>query len=201
MNAARRSVVIAGLAIFLAAPAVQAQMTLGVKGGVNSAKLGGLDVGSTSSKTGFQGGAFLDIGFGSTFHLQPELLYSDRSTEGNVATLSQAFVEIPVLFKAAFGTGLLQPALYAGPSLSFKTSCERDIGGTVTDCDDLAGADFSSTNWAVVFGGNLDVAVGPVILIGDIRYNLGLSTIEGDGSGKWNFWSFMVGVGFGIGRH
>ena len=154
-----------------------------------------------SSKTGFQGGAFLDIGFGSTFHLQPELLYSDRSSGNDISTFSQAFVEIPVLFKAAFGTGLLQPALYVGPSLSFETSCKVDVSTVGSeDCSNQL-VDTNSSNWALVFGGNLDVAVGPVILIGDIRYNLGLSDISPNDSGKWNFWSFMVGVGFGLGRH
>jgi hypothetical protein len=199
----------AGLAIFLTAPAVQAQLTLGVKGGVNSANLSGLPDGSpsTSSEVGFQGGAFLDVGFGSWFHLQPELLYSSRksgldSGQGG-GTFGQNFVEIPVLFKYAFGTGLLQPALYAGPSLSFETTCNLnpddplDVSTSCSDDD----VDTSSTNWAVVFGGELDIAVGPVILIGDIRYNLGLSDIQTDADGKWNFWSFMVGIGFGLGRH
>ena len=50
-----------------------------------------------------------------------------------------------------------------------------------------------------MFGGGVDVAVGPVILSGDIRYNLGLSAISDDEDTKWNSWMVLVGIGFGLG--
>jgi hypothetical protein len=82
----------------------------GIKAGVNSStnsyspELFGI---STSSKTGFAGGIYYNIGLGRLFSIQPELLYSvmgskitqnvTNPTSGGVLHLN--YVSIPVLFK------------------------------------------------------------------------------------------------------
>ena len=195
------------LALLIAAP-LQAQTTIGVKGGINVANV------STNvsdlpdvidSKTGFVGGGFVTLGLGSLFALQPELLYSQKgfeASEGDLsAQLGTNYIEIPVLLKAQFELAMLRPALYAGPVVSFETSCNVSIVGVSVECDDDEGfVDRKTTEWGAVFGGNVDFILGPVILILDARYQLGLTNLadvpDSDEPVKSNVWQIMAGVGF-----
>ena len=198
------------LALLIAAP-LQAQTTLGVKGGINIATVD-TNVSDISdlvdSKTGFVGGGFVTLGLGSLFALQPELLYSQKGFQvdefGETVKFNTNYIEIPVLLKAQFKLAMLRPALYAGPVLSFETGCTVSALELSVDCDDetVGVGDRKTTEWGAVFGGNLDFILGPVILILDARYQLGLTNLadvpDSDDSVKNNLWQIMAGVGFGI---
>ena len=206
----KRLVCSALLLVLLAAPQVQAQsFDLGVKGGVNLANV------STNiptiediktSNTGFVGGAFLGIGLGSVFSIQPELLYSQKgfsAEEGDLeASLNTNYLEIPLLVKANLDAGLLRPAIYAGPVLSFETSCNFSLAGISEDCD--VGDDFTerkTTEWGLDFGANLDILLGPIMLVADARYQLGLTNladVDTDEEVKTRMWQFMAGIGFSL---
>jgi hypothetical protein len=195
------------LALLIAAP-LQAQTTIGVKGGVNIANIDTNipDISDLAdSKTGFVGGAFATFGLGSLFALQPELLYSQKGFKaeesGQSAELGLNYFEIPVLLKAQFKLAMLRPAIYAGPVLSFETGCSFSMSGVSVDCD--VGDDFSDrkkTEWGAVFGANLDFLVGSLTLILDARYQLGLTNLadvpDDDDSVKSNVWQIMAGVGW-----
>jgi hypothetical protein len=195
------------LALLIAAP-LQAQTTLGVKGGINIA-----DVDTNiedlpdvlDSKTGFVGGGFVTLGLGSLFALQPELLYSQKgfgASEGELtAQLGTNYIEIPVLLKAQLKLAMLRPAVYAGPVVSFETSCNLEVVGVSFDCDDDEDfLDRKKTEWGAVFGANLDFILGPVILILDGRYQLGLTNLadvpDVDEEVKNRVWQIMAGIGF-----
>ena len=195
------------LALLIAAP-LQAQTTIGVKGGVNIATV---DTNITDiselvdSKTGFVGGGFVTLGLGSLFALQPELLYSQKGFQaeesGQSAQLGTNYIEIPVLLKAQFKLAMLRPAVYAGPVVSFETSCDVSVSGVSVECNDDEGfVDRKKNEWGAVFGANLDFIVGPVILILDARYQLGLTNLadapDSDEEVKSRVWQIMGGVGF-----
>jgi hypothetical protein len=195
------------LALLIAAP-LQAQTTLGVKGGINIANVDTniSDISDLAdSKTGFVGGGFATFGLGSLFALQPELLYSQKGfmaeEGGQTAELGLNYFEIPVLLKAQFKLAMLRPAIYAGPVLSFETGCTFSFDGASEDCD--AGDDFSNrkqNEWGAVFGANLDFFLGSLTLILDARYQLGLTNLadvpEGDDEVKNNVWQIMAGLGW-----
>ncbi len=195
------------LALLIAAP-LHAQTTLGVKGGINIANVDVSEVDLPDvldSKTGFVGGAFVNLTLGSLFALQPELLYSQKgfkASEGPLeATLGTNYIEIPVLLKAQFKLAMLRPAIYAGPVLSMETGCNLDIIGVSVDCDDDEGfVDRKKSEWGAVFGANLDFFLGPVMLLLDARYQLGLTNLadvpDSDESVKNRVWQIMAGVGF-----
>ena len=196
------------LALLIAAP-LQAQTTLGVKGGINIATVD-TNVSDISdlvdSKTGFVGGGFVTLGLGSLFALQPELLYSQKGFQvdefGETVKFNTNYIEIPVLLKAQFKLAMLRPAVYAGPVLSFETSCSLSASEVSVDCDDeLAGVGERKTNeWGAVFGANLDFILGSITLILDGRYQLGLTNLadvpDSDDSVKNNVWQIMAGIGF-----
>ena len=201
------------LALLIAAP-LQAQTTLGVKGGINIANVS-TDLPDfenlTDSKTGFVGGVYANLALGGVFAIQPELLYSEKgfkASEGGFdAQFKANYFEIPVLLKAQFPMETIRPAVYAGPVVSFETSCKLGLseGGVSADfdCDsDEAGVgNRKTTDFGAVFGGNLDLFVGPVILTLDARYQLGLTNLNDDPdapdeSVKNQLWQIMAGVGF-----
>ena len=198
------------LALLIAAP-LPAQTTIGVKGGINVADVSTnvVDVSDlVDSKTGFVGGGFVTLGLGSLFAVQPELLYSQKGFKaeegGQSAQLNTNYLEIPVLLKAQFKLAMLRPAVYAGPVVSFETTCNLDVLGVTFDCDDDdEGFDQrKKTDWGAVFGANLDFFLGPLTLILDGRYQLGLTNLADDPEGndevKTRVWQFMAGVGFTI---
>ena len=196
------------LALLIAAP-LQAQTTIGVKGGINIANVSTNveDIEDLAeAKTGFVGGAFVSFGLGSLFAIQPELLYSQKGFEASEglleAQLGTNYIEIPVLLKAQFKLAMLRPAIYAGPVVSFETSCNLDLPDGSVDCDDDEGfVDRKTTDWAAAFGANLDFFLGPVTLIVDGRYQLGLTNLANDPDFpeeevKSRVWQIMAGIGW-----
>jgi len=199
----------------LAAAPLQAQTTIGVKGGLNVASVS-TDVPDlediTESKTGFVGGAYASFDLGM-FAIQPELLYSQKGFKGTDTGLDAQFktnyFEIPVLVKLQFPLETIRPAVYVGPVVSFETSCKLGLAqGDISadfdrDSPEADVGDRKTTDFGGVFGANLDLFVGPVILTVDGRYQLGLSNLNDDlnapdESVKNRVWQFMAGVGFPI---
>lgn len=212
----KRLVCSALLLVLLAAPQAQAQdIELGVKGGLNIADVSTdvpeFEALGTSSRTGFVGGGFATFGLGETFAIQPEILYSQKGFKaeetGIEAEFKTTYIEIPVLLKARFPMETVRPGVYAGGVVSFESSCKLGLSeGSVSadfdcDSDEADVGERKTTEVGAVFGANLDLFVGPVILTLDGRYQLGLTNLNDDEfadeeSVKNRVWQFMAGVGF-----
>jgi hypothetical protein len=157
----------------------QAELGIGIKGGLNFAKL---DVdGSLSSnfesKTGFHGGAFMLIKL-TKIGIQPELIFSKQGSTlkySGTPDLESNFnyINIPVMLKLYTVAGI---NLQVGPQFGFVTKAEQevpDFSGNITTediKDELKGFDL-----ALGFGLGWDAPFG---LMFDARYNLGLTEIN-----------------------
>ena len=202
------------VALLAAAPLqLQAQNVIGIKGGLNVSDVSTDDPAFeelTDSKTGFVGGAYFNLPLGSTFALQPEALFSQQGFKGTdpelpdyEAQFKVNYFQIPVLVKAQFPSGDIRPAVYAGPVVSFESSCKFGLSAegqsAEVDCDQADAGDRKSTDFGAAFGGNLDWFVGPVVVTFDVRYLLGLTNLnddpDSDDSVKNRVWQFMAGVG------
>ena len=188
------------LGLALGSASLEAQsLSLGLKGGVALSNVTDLD--STSSGTGFAGGAYLGIGL-TSITIQPEVLYVQRKfsapgTGTEEDEFTSNYIDIPLVIGFRLGTPMVAPMIYVAPTASFETTCS--IEGTASgDCSDL-NISTTSTLWSIGVGGSLDLAVGPILLTGDVRYDIGLTKIEEGSDSKWNNWLFMVGAGFRIG--
>ncbi len=222
----RRSLWVGVLALFaaslFAAPSASAQgVKLGVKGGVNIAvniaDIGGSDVdslGPTKTKTGFVGGAFVEFMIGDIFAIQPEVLYSQKGIKIDSSSaelkLKVDYIEIPVLLKINIPIegSKVHPNVYAGPAVAFESSCKfAGSSGSVSaevDCDDpQLGIMTTSTDFGLIFGGGLSFEVGGAEVGVDVRYTLGLTTIDDDDD-PWDLKnkviSIMGTVGFPLNR-
>lgn len=146
----------------------QAQLAIGVKGGLNFAKLNTDDY-SASNRTGFHGGAFALIKL-TKIGIQPEIIFSQQGSkfkiDGNDVKSNFSYVNIPVMLKLYLVAGL---NLQAGPQFGFLSSAKID-GEDVKDS-------FKKSDVSVGLGAGWDLPFGLTV---DARYNLGVTKIQDD---------------------
>lgn len=149
----------------------QASIGIGVKGGVNFAKLDGTTtVGANfEGRTGYHFGAFTLIKFGKV-GIQPEVLFSKQGSKVKVATndfdANFSYINIPVIVKLYTVAGI---NLQVGPQFGFLSRAEIDN-------DDVKDS-FENSDVSLALGAGWDLPFGLKI---DARYNLGLTKIDDD---------------------
>jgi len=180
------------VAVLLAVPmGISAQTAVGFRAGVRNA---GLETGqSTSTISTPVYGAYLGFGLSDRLAFQTEVVYGTRGASGlglgtdvldaNAAgvDVNMSYIEVPLLLRAGFPGRRLLASFFVGPYIGFLTSCEVTAGGTTTACDDAAATQrFSArtTDFGVVAGAGLDVALGESTIFVDARYSLGLLSIQ-----------------------
>src|SRR4030042_3142490 len=199
------ALVIAAFAGLLVLPQpAAARAPCGPKAGGNIAKPTRADAddptATLKSRVGFTGGIFLAINFGSVLTIQPEILYTMKGA--NYTALDDAYtdklyadyIEIPLLLKLQPPPPVIQPFLFAGPSVGFKLSekLERD-GVPLTD------ALLKNNDYGAIFGAGLNLGRNFMI---HVRHSLGLQkvydtlhgTIEPDI--KNGVWAATLGIAF-----
>lgn len=164
-----------------------AQMQIGPKAGINIANLSGDDVEGTDSKTGFGGGLFFMYQFSEMFGIQPEAYYTMKGATEKIDVLGTTvdvtytfdYVEVPLLLKLIIPieNSAINPAIFAGPFVGFNTTAkvkaEAEGQSEEEDLDEV-----KSTEFGLAFGGGVGFPVGSNELGFDVRYILGLSTLD-----------------------
>lgn len=175
----KRILLLAALGVFTFASAQAQEIRFGVKGGVNIASLGGdsyvggVGVGSLSSRTSFHIGGFAEIPLGGDFALQPEVLYSSEGSDwGGIFTsgsdLKLDYIRVPVLAKynMPFVEGL---SVELGPVFGVLVS---DSGGEKFAWGD--NAEFNSFDVQIGIGATYRFNFG---LEAGLRYNKGILNV------------------------
>ncbi len=163
---------------------------LGVKGGLNLSSTYGIDY--KEDKGMLPGpviGAGLQLKLASVFAIQPEVLFSSKGIklkEKDVTTRTiLRYLEIPVLFQFLIpASDVVVPQFYAGPAIAFKTGFdikaeymdkELDIPNSeIDEAEDM----LKSVDFGIAMGAGLGFKAGPGRLILDVRYTLGLTSIQ-----------------------
>ncbi len=174
------------LTLFL--PSLNAQMQIGPKAGINIANTvadGAQFFNQDSdSKTGFTGGIFFMYQFSDLFAIQPEAYYTMKGATLNINgfdfTFSVDYIEVPVLLKLIIPVegSNIRPSIFAGPSLGFNTTAKFKVEANGESEETDIKDDIKSTDIGLVFGGGVGIMIGKNELGFDIRYILGLSTID-----------------------
>ncbi|MFN3596138.1 MAG: porin family protein [Rubricoccaceae bacterium] len=172
-----RTLLFAAALAFAAAPAAQAQATIGLKGGLNTSWFSGNDSDNTDPRLGAQAGLMARFNVNPAFALQAEALYSQKGITaesntpfGNIdGTVALDYLEIPVLARVSVpASPLLDVGIAAGPSIGIpvrtRASLASGAGSTTSDID-------ARTDVGVAVG--LDIGSGPFAV--DARYTLGLT--------------------------
>lgn len=194
----------AAAALLAVALPLQAQSTsvFGVKAGVSVASIDGFDdTFDDENTTGFAGGLFMTLGRG-VISLQPELNYTRKGfsfiagVPGRV-DVDLTYIQPAVVAKLGAPLGIVRPSVFAGLGYGFEAGCTIDD----EDCDDFAGVSIQTNNdFSGIFGVDLEIGAGGVYVIGDARYEVGLSDInESDDivdDLKNRAWILRAGLGF-----
>lgn len=195
------------LAAFVPQP-VAAAVDLGIKGGVSLSSYKWSDDTSASNRlTSPVFGVFAAFNFSKTLAIQPEVywltlggkdIYDDVDVYEYRMVLN--YIHVPVLAKVhLIKEGKYRPILFAGPAVGFLMSAKQKfyINGVFEDDEDIKPF-LKSTNFSAVFGAGLEVMMDKLMLILDIRYDMGLADINDKGTDalKLKALMFMVGVGF-----
>lgn len=188
----KKAMTACALGVLLAAPmGAGAQTAAGFRAGVRSA---GLETSqSVSTITTPVYGAYLGFGLSDRLAFQTELVYGTRGADGlGLGTdaldasaagveLRMSYIEVPLLLRAGFPGQRFLASAFAGPYAAFLTNCEVSAGGTTTSCDDATATQrFSprTTDFGVVAGAGLDVALGESTIFVDARYSFGLLSLQ-----------------------
>jgi hypothetical protein len=173
----KKSIVMSlGLLMISAMSFGQAQVAIGLKGGLNLSKLDiSQGVSNADNRTGFHGGAFALIKI-TAFAIQPEVLFSKQGSSYKVNTTNYEanydYINVPIMLKFYLPAGL---NLQAGPQFGFLSSSELINTATgVKDPQDAAKLFSQKSDMAVSLGLGWDLPFGLTL---DARYNIGLSDI------------------------
>ncbi len=197
---------------FLARPAsAGVTFDLGVKGGLALTNVqfssDTEDFYKSISKPVF--GAFCAFNLAPGFAVQPELYYlvvgtkAEKSGEGSTYRMQMdfAYIHVPVLAKVRFAAGArIRPVVFAGPFVSFLSTAKQKyyVDGVLEEENDVE-TYLKSTDFGAAFGGGLEFALDKLLLVLDVRYNLGLTNIDNKSSEttlKTRGLLVMAGVGF-----
>ena len=188
MTSVIKSFVLA-ICLFLLAIPSYAQISFGIKGGVNVAEFSFQDQGTSipqSSINGFTLGAVLEVALGKNIFLQPEAIFVQRGSELNTSltnlTTNVNYLDIPVLLKIKIlNTNLLNINLLGGPSFGLALNGEEiDQGGQTIDINFGGDNGLKRFDLGINAGGGVGINLGSVGVFGDIRYLFGVSDISED---------------------
>lgn len=177
-------------ALLAGAGVASAQVTGGVKGGVNFANMsfsgGGGGGGSPGNRTAWMAGGFVEIPIAKHLVIQPEALFTMKGTEYSgdfagtggtgVATTKLNYFDMPVLLRVDVPTtGTVAPFVYAGPNFGFLLSAKATATAAGTQQEEDIKSDLKSTDVGIAFGGGL--RFGKVMA--EVRYIYGLTNVIG----------------------
>ncbi len=214
-------------ALLIALPAISSGQSIGIRGGLSIASVGGNDAADTGSTNGVSVVAFYNmplpgilgaqIGVGFTqrgftrtvFGVTPEgrIAPADSSVE---STVDLSYADIPLLLTLSpVSFGNLGFNLSTGLVLSLMTGC------SVTFSDDSVSTTFACTkrearlktstlDVGVMVGAGMELGLtGNASLLLDVFYNLGLSKVDRSGVDddiKNRTLSILVGASFAVNR-
>lgn len=187
-----KKVLLSAAILVAACISVNAQVSVGIKGGVNFSKIN-TDNLSSSTRTGYQAGVFAR--FGSALYLQPELYVSgtggefhssDNTVSGNAHFTN---LNVPLLLGHSFGEKNLNFRIMAGPV--YTSVLSKNFSQSLQD----AYADFGhykSSTLGFQAGAGVDIGA----ITADLRYEGGLTKINSDFGQRQNLWALSVGFKF-----
>jgi len=143
---------------------------LGIKGGLNFYNVYD-NYGGFQTKTGFHAGLLWHMHVSQNLAFQPEVMYSLQGADlpGN-ERLNLGYLNVPFLFQLMFNNGF---RLEAGPQVGFLIHARSELDGISEDVT----SSFDPFDAALALGCGF---IGSSGLGFDVRYNHGISRINGD---------------------
>lgn len=199
--------VIALVAGLLALPQqARAGVQFGIKAGGNMSRPTGIDaqdpMATLKNKVGFMGGLFLTFNLGSVVSIQWEALYTMKGAtyvaldDTYTDKLYADYIEVPLLLKLRLPTPIVQPFVFAGPTVGFKLKEKLETNGTQVP---LTGSLLKNNDYGAIFGAGLNLGRNFTV---DVRYSLGMQKVIATAEGqvqpdfKNGVWAGTIGIAF-----
>ncbi|SIR31590.1 Outer membrane protein beta-barrel domain-containing protein [Mucilaginibacter lappiensis] len=168
----------------------KAQVSLGIKGGVNFSKISTDNV-KESTLTGYQAGLFARIG--SAWYLQPELYLSGTGGKFESSDNNTAFdgkvrftnLNVPLLIGRSFGQKDLNFRVMGGPIYTYQLDNSVSLGSNLSG----AANNFNKSNIGYQVGAGVDIGS----ITADLRYEGGLTKVSDSFAKRQNLWALSVG--------
>ena len=182
------------LTIASAAPAL-AQMSYGVKAGINYADVSFDGDVASSGRVGLLAGGFVTLPLRGWLAAQAEVIYTVKGTSVDIADIETDFivdyVEVPLLARISFRRNMY---VAGGPSMAFRVRARSrtDFGGSTEEID--VKDDVESFDLGIV--GAVGIEFGKWVFDG--RYTHGLSDLDPseDAKTRNRAFSFSAGIKF-----
>lgn len=156
-----------------------AQVKFGVKGALNFNDYKTKSI-SLDNRTGWQAGVMARfnlpiVGIG----VQPEALFTRKSTKLNGETLHTNYLQVPLNAIWTFGLGNIHAFIDAGPYFSYAVDIDKDFRAEKFD-------------WGLGLGGGLDIGK----IHAGVRYDWGLQNIAKESGENIKNKAFTIFVGY-----
>ncbi len=184
----------------------RADVQFGIKAGGNMARPTGTDadnpLATLKDRVGFNGGLFLAFNFGRVVTIQWEVLYTMKGAtyvaldDSYTDKLYADYIEVPLLLKLRIPTPIIQPFVFAGPTVGFKLQEKFETNGEEVPLTENL---LKNNDYGAIFGAGLNLGRNFMV---DVRYSLGMqkviSTVEGElqPDFKNGVWSASIGIAF-----
>ena len=176
-----------------------AQLSVGLKGGLNLSNIALQNETSTSSesitKAGSATGLLVNYGFNDRFSAQVELLYAQKGANYNYSFLATTYdrkvklnyFEIPILIRYSYGDeNKIQLFANAGPYIAFRLKAVSELTTTTTILGTTSvrnsSIDFTdqvhNTDIGLTGGIGVNYALELGKLFAEIRYGYGLTNVN-----------------------
>jgi len=181
------------LSVFLFASVANAQLRLGIKGGLNTSSLSTTSsiIDQVKTASSYQAGVLLQLKFGG-FAIQPEVLYSIKGGdlqnvktsdvmklafggEANTpttATLKTQNIDIPLNFQFGMGFGPARVYAQAGPYVSFQLDAALNGDTKLYDTVDKT-LEFNKYDWGIGVGAGVEI----LNLQLSLKYDFGMNEV------------------------
>jgi len=188
----------------LCGPAAAGEAAVGLKGGGAMTSIGG-DFGELyDNKMGLVAGAYASYYFTEYVGIQAELLYVMKGATGTLyddyyyydVTISLDYIEVPFLLKARFPlSDTFAPIVFGGPAIAVNVRAEYSLNGYHDDIADRV----SDLDLGLVVGAGCEILMQPLMLTGDLRYEIGILNINESVAFERNHGlTLMIGVGLSL---
>ena len=187
----------------------QEMRTLGLKGGVNLSAYGSpYDRGARSWVTNFSIGGFAEWRLSHQLAIEPDIFYTVRGTEsfideaftkkqnGSLFSENLVNLEVPVLVKYYLPYERPYVDLSLGPSLNCLMNAYAHFNNLFTGKKNVLNGSVRS-DFGVIAGGEVSVSTPIALLILDLRYDFGLTSIQSaNGKVHDQVIAILAGIGF-----
>ncbi len=191
----KKLLLVAAIAVF-GITSLTAQVSFGVKAGLNITNIAGDDVEDTDSKIGFHVGGFAEMPISEQLSFQPELLFSTHGSKfidgDDELKINSNYINLPLMLKYnvsdVFG-------IEFGPHVGFLIDSEFESGGASIDAKDY----FKSIDFGINAGFSYYFSEN---VFAQARYTMGLADVfeesdfTGDQSVDAKNATFSVSIGY-----